>query len=76
VCGVSTAAAKPQFDRLAAVPPITLVLARGAFAAAETVATDASSPTAQISAIPTLVVRDSFTMPIGSAALALELEGP
>ena len=74
VCGVSTAAAKPQFDRLAGVPPITLVLALGPFAVAETPATDASSPAAQISAVPTLVVRDSITMQVGSAALALELE--
>ena len=67
VCGVSTAAVKPQSEMLAGVPPITLALARGPFAVAEAPATDASSPAVQISANPTLVVRDSITTSIGSA---------
>src|SRR6476659_5016828 len=76
VCGVSTAAVKPQSVRLAGVPPTTPALARGAFAAAEPPATDGSSPAPQISAIPSLAERDSITTSIGSAALALELERP
>src|SRR5262249_54645185 len=58
---VRTAAVKPQFERVAGVPPITLALARGAFAAAVPPATERSSPAAQISARTVLVVRGSIT---------------
>src|SRR5512132_2806349 len=60
----------------AGVAPTVLALAHGPLAAAVPAAADAISPVTQISANPTLAVRDSSTEIIGSAALALELEGP
>src|SRR5215207_10204231 len=66
----------PHSEMLAGVPPTMLALARGTFAAALPAATDISNPAAQISANPTLAVRDGITMVIGLTALALEPEAP
>jgi hypothetical protein len=54
------------------VPPTTLARARGPFAAAGPAAADTSNA-AQMSAIPTLAVRDIITKPIDSASYRLNL---